>query len=40
MEYEFTTEAEQADRLKDFDSKLALNVRTLGEPRARREEVE
>jgi hypothetical protein len=41
MEYEFTTEAEQADRLKDFDSKLALKrLRTLGEPRARREEVE
>jgi hypothetical protein len=41
MEYEFTTEPEQATRLGDFDSKLVLRrLRTLGEERARREEVE
>jgi hypothetical protein len=40
MEYEFTTESEQATRLNDFDSKLVLKrLRTLGETRARREEV-
>jgi hypothetical protein len=41
LEYEFTTEPEQATRLNDFDSKLVLKrLRTLGETRARREEVE
>jgi len=40
MEYEFTTAPEQATRLNDFDSKLVLKrLRTLGETRARREEV-
>jgi hypothetical protein len=41
LEYEFTTESEHATRLNDFDSKLVLKrLRTLGETRARREEVE
>jgi hypothetical protein len=40
LEYEFTTEPEQATRLNDFDSKLVLKrLRTLGETRARREEI-
>jgi hypothetical protein len=40
LEYEFTTEPDQATRLNDFDSKLVLRrLRTLGETRARREEV-
>jgi hypothetical protein len=41
LEYEFTMEPGQATRLNDFDSKLVLRrLRTLGETRARREEVE
>ena len=41
LEYEFTTEPEQASRLNDFDSQLILKrLRTLREERARREEVE
>jgi hypothetical protein len=41
LEYEFTTEPEQATHLNDFDSKLVLKrLRTLGETRARRGEVE
>ena len=41
LEYEFTTDRDQADRLNDFDSQLVLKrLRTLRENRARREEVE
>jgi hypothetical protein len=41
LEYEFTTEPEQATRLNDFDSKLVFKrLSTLGETRARREEVQ
>jgi len=41
LEYEFTTDFDQASRLNDSDSQLVLKrLRTLGELRARREEVE
>jgi len=41
MEYEFTTDRDQATRLTDFDSKLVLKrLSTLRENRARREEAE
>jgi hypothetical protein len=41
LEYEFTTDRDQATRLNDFDSQLVLKrLRTLREERARREEVE
>ena len=41
LEYEFTTDREQASKLNDFDSQLVLKrLRTLKETRARREEVE
>jgi hypothetical protein len=41
VEYKFTTEWHEASQLNDFDSKLVLKrLRTLGETRARREEVE
>jgi len=41
LEYEFTTDKDQASRLNDFDSQLVLKrLRTLREERARREEVE
>ena len=41
MEYEFTTDPDQASRLNDFDSQLVLKrLRTLGETRARRDKVE
>jgi hypothetical protein len=41
LEYEFTADAEQASRLNEFDSQLVLKrLRTLGEVRARREEIE
>ena len=41
FEYEFTTDREQASKLNDFDSQLVLKrLRTLGETRARREEIE
>ena len=41
LEYEFTTEPQQASRLNDLDSQLILKrLRTLREERARREEVE
>jgi hypothetical protein len=40
LEYEFTTDRDEASRLNDFDSQLVLKrLRTLGEARARREEV-
>lgn len=40
FEYEFTWDINQASRLNDFDSQLVLRrLRTLGETRARREEV-
>jgi hypothetical protein len=40
LEYEFTTDINQASRLNDFDSQLVLKrLRTLRETRARREEV-
>lgn len=40
FEYEFTSDREQASQLKDFDAQLVLKrLRTLGETRARREEV-
>jgi hypothetical protein len=41
IEYEFTTERDQASPLSDSDSQLVLRrLRTLGETRARREEYE
>jgi hypothetical protein len=41
LEYEFTTDREQASKLNDFDSQFVLKrLRTLRETRARREEVE
>jgi len=41
LEYEFTTDREQASKLNDFDSELVLKrLRTLRETRARREEVD
>jgi hypothetical protein len=41
LEYEFTTEQDEASQLNDFDSQLILKrLRTLGETRARREEIE
>ena len=41
LEYEFTTDPDQASRLNDVDSQLVLKrLRTLREERARREEVE
>jgi len=40
LEYEFTPDPDRADGLNDFDSKRVLKrLRTLGETRARREEV-
>ena len=40
LEYEFTTDLNDASRLTDFDSQLVLKrLRTLRETRARREEV-
>ena len=40
IEYELTTDLDQASRLTDFDSQLVLKrLRTLRETRARREEV-
>jgi hypothetical protein len=40
LEYEFTSDFNQASRLNDFDSQLVLKrLRTLGETRARREAV-
>lgn len=41
LEYEFTTQPQQASRLNHLDSQLILKrLRTLREERARREEVE
>ena len=41
LEYEFTTDPSQASRLNDVDSQFVLKrLRTLGETRARRDEVE
>jgi hypothetical protein len=41
LEYEFTTNRDEASPLNDFDSELVLKrLRTLGETRARREEIE
>jgi hypothetical protein len=41
LEYEFTPDRNEASRLNDFDSKLVLKrLRTLGETRARRQEVD
>jgi hypothetical protein len=41
LEYEFTTDREQASKLNDSDSQLVLKrLRTLRETRARREEIE
>ena len=41
IEYEFTTDPHQASPLTDFDSQFVLKrLRTLGETRARREEVD
>ncbi len=41
VEYEFTAERDEASQLNDSDSQLILKrLRTLGETRARREEVE
>ena len=40
LEYEFTSDLDQASRLNDFVSQMVLKrLRTLGETRARREEV-
>ena len=40
VEYQFTTNRDEASVLNDFDSQLVLKrLRTLGETRARREEV-
>jgi hypothetical protein len=40
VEYEFTTNRDEASPLNDFDSQLVLKrLRTLGETRARREEI-
>ena len=41
LEYEFTPRRDEASSLNDFDSQLVLKrLRTLGETRARREEIE
>jgi hypothetical protein len=41
LEYEFTTNRDEASQLNDLDSQLVLKrLRTLGETRARREEIE
>jgi len=41
FEYEFTTNRDEASPLNDFDSQLVLKrLRTLGETRARREEID
>jgi len=41
LEYEFTTNRDEASPLNDFDSQLVLKrLRTLRETRARREEIE
>ncbi len=41
LEYEFTTNRDEASQLNDFDSQFVLKrLRTLRETRARREEIE
>jgi hypothetical protein len=41
LEYAFTTERDEASQLTDVDSQLVLRrLRTLGETRAKREEIE
>ena len=41
LEYEFTPNRDEASLLNDFDSEFILKrLRTLGETRARREEIE
>ena len=41
LEYEFTTNRDEASALSDFDSQLVLKrLRTLRETRARREEID
>ena len=41
LEYELTTNRDEASQLNDFDSQLVLRrLRTLGETRAKREERE